>query len=106
MHKNNNAPSETLSPHFTVPQKHSKNQATVYVSDGNSVYNSAMISPKLPSFLIVLCKRTLGNDDFDHTAAAVCAAAYILKVAFIQKILMHLSFPQTDEPYYFPELEF
>ena len=31
---------------------------------------------------------------------------YQLKVAFIQKVLMHLSFPQTDEPYYFPELEF
>ena len=30
----------------------------------------------------------------------------VLKVAFIQKVLMHLSFPQTDEPYYFPELEF
>ena len=29
-----------------------------------------------------------------------------LKVDFIQKVLMHLSFPQTDEPYYFPELEF
>jgi hypothetical protein len=29
-----------------------------------------------------------------------------LKVAFIQKVLMHLSFPQTDEPYFFPELEF
>ena len=30
----------------------------------------------------------------------------LLKVAFIQKVLVHLSFPQTDEPYYFPELEF
>ena len=30
----------------------------------------------------------------------------VLKVAFIQKVLMHLSFPQTDKPYYFPELEF
>ena len=30
---------------------------------------------------------------------------FYLKVAFIQKVLMHLSFPQTDEPYYFPELE-
>ena len=30
----------------------------------------------------------------------------LLKVAFIQKILMHLLFPQTDEPHYFPELEF
>ena len=29
-----------------------------------------------------------------------------LKVAFIQKVLMHLSFPQTDKPHYFPELEF
>ena len=29
-----------------------------------------------------------------------------LKVALFQKVLMHLSFPQTDEPYYFPELEF
>jgi hypothetical protein len=29
-----------------------------------------------------------------------------IKVAFIQKVLMHLSFPQTDEPDYFPELEF
>ena len=26
----------------------------------------------------------------------------VLKVAFIQKVLMHLSFPQTDKPYYFP----
>ena len=30
----------------------------------------------------------------------------VVKVAFIQKALMHLSFPQTDKPYYFPELEF
>ena len=30
----------------------------------------------------------------------------VLKVAFIQKVLMHLSFPQTDKPYYFPELKF
>ena len=30
----------------------------------------------------------------------------ILKVAFIQKGLMRLSFLQTDEPNYFPELEF
>ena len=30
----------------------------------------------------------------------------LLKVAFIQKVLVNLSFPQTDEPYYFPELEF
>ena len=29
-----------------------------------------------------------------------------LKVAFIQKGLMPLSFLQTDEPNYFPELEF
>ena len=29
-----------------------------------------------------------------------------LKMAFIQKVLMHLSFPQTDKPHYFPELEF
>ena len=29
-----------------------------------------------------------------------------LKVAFVQKVLIHLSFPQTDEPYYFPKLEF
>ena len=27
-------------------------------------------------------------------------------MAFIQKVQMHLSFPQTDEPFYFPELEF
>ena len=31
---------------------------------------------------------------------------YLLKVAFIQKVLMYLSFPQTDKPYYFPGLEF
>ena len=30
----------------------------------------------------------------------------ILKVSFIQKVLLYLSFPQTDEPNYFPELEF
>jgi hypothetical protein len=30
----------------------------------------------------------------------------LLKVAFIQKVLVHLSFPQTGKPYYFPELEF
>ena len=29
----------------------------------------------------------------------------ILKVAFIQKVLMHVPFPQTDEPYYFPGLK-
>ena len=29
-----------------------------------------------------------------------------INVAFIQKVLMQLSFPQIDEPYYFPELEF
>ena len=33
-------------------------------------------------------------------------ANHLLKVAFIQKVLIHLSFPQTDEPHYFPELEF
>ena len=26
-----------------------------------------------------------------------------LKVAFFQKVLMHLSFPQTLEPFYFPD---
>ena len=26
----------------------------------------------------------------------------LLKVAFIQKVLMHLSFPQKDKPHYFP----
>jgi hypothetical protein len=30
----------------------------------------------------------------------------VLKVAFTQKGLMRLSFLQTDEPDYFPELEF
>ena len=29
-----------------------------------------------------------------------------LKVALCQKILMHLSFPQTGKPYYLPGLEF
>ena len=32
-------------------------------------------------------------------------AVFVLKVAFIQKGLMRLSFLQTDEPNYFPELE-
>ena len=31
---------------------------------------------------------------------------YLLKVAFIQKAWMNLSFPQTDKPHYFPEFEF
>ena len=31
---------------------------------------------------------------------------YILKVAFLQKVPMRLSFLQTDEPDYFPEKEF
>ena len=39
-----------------------------------------------------------------------CCGVFIdpcwLKVPFIQKVLIHLLFPQTDEPYYFPELEF
>ena len=30
---------------------------------------------------------------------------HYLKVAFIQRVLIHLSYPQTDEPNYFPELE-
>ena len=29
----------------------------------------------------------------------------LVKVAFIQKVI-HLSFPQIDEPHYFPDLEF
>ena len=29
-----------------------------------------------------------------------------VKMAFIQKVLIYLPFPQTDKPYYFPELEF
>ena len=29
-----------------------------------------------------------------------------LKMAFIQKGLMNLSFPRTDQPNYFPELDF
>ena len=29
----------------------------------------------------------------------------ILKVAFIQKLPIHLPFPQTDKPYYFLELD-
>ena len=37
---------------------------------------------------------------------AVSMLQYLVKVALIQKVLIHLSFPQTDEPYYFPELEF
>ena len=32
-----------------------------------------------------------------------CASS--LKVAFIQKVPIHLSFSQTDKPYYFPGLE-
>ena len=30
----------------------------------------------------------------------------LLQVAFIQKVLIKLSFPQTDKPHYFPEFEF
>ena len=30
----------------------------------------------------------------------------LLKVAFNQKVLMDLSFPQTDKPFYFPGLKF
>ena len=30
---------------------------------------------------------------------------HMIKVAFSQKVLMHLPFPQTKEPLYFPELE-
>ena len=44
-----------------------------------------------------------------NTVAAGTAETTVempLKVAFIQKVLMHLSFLQTDEPYYFPVLEF
>ena len=32
--------------------------------------------------------------------------SFKVTVAFIQKLLMYLSFPQTGEPHYFPELEF
>ena len=32
--------------------------------------------------------------------------SWCLKVAFIQKVLMHKWYPQTKKPYYFPELEF
>ena len=33
-------------------------------------------------------------------------STFLLKVAFSQKGLMRLSFPQADKPNYFPELEF
>ena len=38
--------------------------------------------------------------------ATVSSFPSLLKVAFIQKVLVHSSLPQTDTPYYFPVLEF
>ena len=38
------------------------------------------------------------------TSPAVVAHEGKVKVAFYQKVLVHLSYPQTYEPNYFPEL--
>ena len=35
-----------------------------------------------------------------------CYDSLVLKVAFIQKVLIYLLYPQPDERNYFPELEF
>ena len=42
----------------------------------------------------------------DHSPKTSSSSQAQLKEAFIQKVLIHLSFPKTDEPPYFPEVEF
>ena len=43
---------------------------------------------------------------FSKTPNSGGAKAPSLKVAFYKKVLMHLSYPQTYEPFYFPSLKF
>ena len=45
-------------------------------------------------------------EDMWHQLLKFCEQQFSLKVAFSQKGLMRSSFLQTDEPDYFPELEF
>ena len=47
-----------------------------------------------------------GSKIGSHYKNVLRAFVVLLKVAFSQKGLMHLSFLQTDELNYFPELEF
>ena len=60
--------------------------------------------PKPLALLVERCHGSIGLRLDIRTFLHFHAAK--LKVAFIEKVLMHLSFPQTDKLYYFPELEF
>ena len=51
-----------------------------------------------------ICKKKY--EKWKYEKYSFCTKVPALKVAFIQKGLMPLSFLQTDKPNYFPELEF
>ena len=55
--------------------------------------------------LELLCTVFCGGEDTEGFNGVEQCNAELIKVAFIQKVLMRLSYPQTDEQNYFPELE-
>ena len=73
-------------------------QETIYINDGALPYyeysKTTTTKDRDPLYLESDC-----SDDNGHRGCG-------LKVAFSQKGLVHLSFLQTDNPNYFPELEF
>ena len=82
------------------------------------LYSCSVTLSFLPKYVLLLVfpwKHT-GNKSAQFNKSPVCSVqgwvkgkgycTVELKVAFIQKVLILLSFPQTDEPYNFPELEF
>ena len=52
-----------------------------------------------------ICQKAV-HKDLMNTHLDFWEASEGLKVAFVKKVRIHLSFPQTAKPHYFPELEF
>ena len=55
--------------------------------------------------LELLCTVLCGGEDTGGFDGVEQCNAELIKVVFIQKFMRRLSYPQTDEPNYFPELE-
>ena len=73
-----------------------------YLWDQSELENSHLKFLRGNYVLHMLYVVNLALNDVGH----VCKHVLFLKVALIQKGLMRFSFLQTDEPKYFPELEF
>ena len=70
--------------------------------------NSISAKPQIPTTKIYFALGRRKTDIRTQYLFFYLPNKYIAmyKGGFFQKVLMHLSFPQTDEPYHFPELDF